>query len=648
MESLKGKILIIGNELNLGEPIKTALSAAGYETFYVTHPDEAAAIIHSNRIDALVVDCMLPRISGVDFVEQFKKNFPTIKVEVILMSGIYTDKAFIMEAVKRTGATAFIKKQTPFDTTSVVEVVNKMTFFDGATGVKRDHTGRRSLYEMFGRDKVTTREKRKVIESLEEVNGFDLPFIYSLLIETKSSGYLNIYEKSGAISGIAISNGTIIAVDTEDKTTFLGEMLIQSGYALPRDVQEALADHTNLKIGQKLIKGNRLSPHAFDLILTEQMNIRLSRTISDKDIKVNFALTEVEPASPCIDGEQLLPYLHDWIVSKVSTDWLKTLYRMWSGHTIEKTPAFRVDHPVLEMSVFKQMGEMIKRIQTGTTINKILALPGINEGAVYKALHFLLTKGLIVFSTRNVFSSPQEQLSSIQKLIKDFEGKTPFEVLHMLNISADDPEEAVKDFTRILGPEPTAQGELHKSWHDAKKLFEETLRKSQDTSVMDQLRMANESKQAALKLKANHLIEEVKNLLQTNSFPKAFEKVTEAIKLYPAVGMGNVYLAWAKLGQMDSQRKPFSLKDIEYDLLQVPAEDRYDAQYLYVQGLCFKYKGEFNQAQKAFEKSVALDTSFILPRRELNTLATLSNKKQQDILNMDLKDVVAGFFKKKA
>ncbi len=644
MEQIRGKILILGNELNLGERIKEALLKEGFDVHFVQHPDEAPAIIHANRIDVLVADCMLPKISGVDFLEQFKKDFPGVKMHVILTSGIYTDKAFVQEALKRTGAVAFIKKQMPFEVSSILDVIKKMEFGESQEK-RRDTSGRKALYQMFSKDKVTTREKRKAIESLDEVSGFDLPFIYSLLVETKSSGYFNIYRKSGSVSGIAFSGGTIVAVDTEDKGTFLGEMLIQSGYALPDDIREALADQTNLKLGQKLIHANRLSPHAFDLILTEQMNIRLSRTIVDETIKINFAMTDVESATPCIDSDQLLPYLHDWIVSKVNPAWLKTLYMMWSGHVIDKTIAFRPDHPAFQMSIIQQMDGLVKQIQAGTTINKLLATPGLNESAVYKALHFLLTKGLIVFSTRAAFSSPQEQMSAIQKLSKDFEGKTPFEILHMLNLSSDDPD-AVKDFLKIIGPEPMAQGELLNKWRAIKKQFEHIMQNSQDTSVMDQLKVANESKQAEAKLKASHLVEDVKNLLHTSMYAKAYEKVSEAVKLYPYVPFGTIYLAWAKLGQMDSPKKPFSLKEIEFDILQVPAEEKYDAQYLYVLGLLQKYKGDLVQARRSFEKAIALDSGFILPRRELNTLA--QNKGKQDILNMDLKDVVAGFFKKKA
>lgn len=624
--------------------MKTSLSKEGYEVQHVLHPDEAATVLHSNRIDVMLVDCMLPRISGVDFIEQLRTNFPSLKIQIILMSAIYTDKSFIQEALKKTSAVAFIKKEMPFDMAQVLDALNKLSF----SGNKKDSSARKSLYQIFSKDKVTSREKRKLIESLEEVSGFDLPFIYSLLVETKSSGYLNIYEKNGSVSGISFASGTIVGVDTEDQTTFLGELLIQSGYATPSDVKAALAEKSNMKIGQKLIKGNCLSPHAFDIVLSEQMNVRLSRTITDQMIRINFAATDVDMTSPYIDSEQLLPYLHDWIVSKLSQDWLKSLFIMWNGHSIDKTPAFRPDHPALQMSLIKQLDGFVEEIQKGTTINRLLLNQKMTESAIYKALHFLLTKGLIVFSSKVVFSSPQEQLAAIKKLLNDMKGKSPFEVLHMLDISPDDPDQAVQDFVHIIGPQPPAdQVDLLKNWLMIKNQFEETLRRSQDTSLMDQLKSAKDSKEAEQKLKASQMMEEVRNLLMTNMHSKALEKLSEVVKLKVQVPYAQVFLAWAKLGQAEASKKPVNLKEIDYDLMQVPAEEKYDVHYLFVLGLSQKAKGDFVQARRSYDKALALDGSFIPVRREISLLEVQSRNKP-DILNMDLKQVVSGFFKKKA
>ena len=84
-------------------------------------------------------------------------------------------------------------------------------------------------------------EKKKLIESLEEVHGFDLPFVYSLLVESKSSGHLNVVgRENGDVSGISLSNGVIVQVDISDQSTYLGRLLIDSGFVSNEDLDGGL------------------------------------------------------------------------------------------------------------------------------------------------------------------------------------------------------------------------------------------------------------------------------------------------------------------------------------------------------------------------------------------------------------------------
>ncbi|MFN8945735.1 MAG: response regulator, partial [Pseudobdellovibrionaceae bacterium] len=254
--------------------LQTCFEKAGFDVKASQHPSEANEKMKEGKYDFIIVDCLLPQTTGVNFITKAKATGVLTKdTKIILTSGIYTDKEFILESMHQTKAIGFLKK--PLNLDEVLEIIKKNT-----VEKKSDVSARKRLYQIFSKDKVSAREKRKLIESLDEVNGFDLPFVYSLLVETKSSGYLNIYGQNGAVSGITFSQGKIIAVDIDDQRTFLGEMLIQQGYILAEDLKEALRDKANnRKLGEKLIELNMMSPHALDIVLREQMNIRLSRTV---------------------------------------------------------------------------------------------------------------------------------------------------------------------------------------------------------------------------------------------------------------------------------------------------------------------------------------------------------------------------------
>ncbi|ASD63373.1 response regulator [Bdellovibrio bacteriovorus] len=642
MESGKSKILILEDDESVRSALKEILSRAGHSVFVASRPDEANSILASNsNIEFLFCDCLLPQMTGLDFIKQARANYPSAKFKVVLMSGIYTDKSFIQEATQSTQAVAFMKK--PFDMEQVLKIVKKEE-----APRREESSARKLLYQMFANPTVTNRQKRKVIESIEEVSGFDLPFLYSLLVETKSGGYLNIYNADGSVSGISFCNGNIVGVDVDDKTTFLGEMLIQSGYATPQDVQEALRVKNNRRIGDYLIQNNQLSPHAFDLILMEQMNIRLVRTIVDQKIRVNFASAEVEMSNPSIDADSLSYYLHDWIASKISINWLKSLYVMWSGNIIVKSPTFRDDHPALSMSLVKSLEGLTVKLNNQITLTQLLDIKGYSEVAVYKAIHFLLTKGLIVFAQRAAFANPAEQLKVIKKIAAELENKNSYEIVAYMETGTGggSAESMLSDFMTLLGDEPTdTASEVYTQWHKVQKLAEEAMNASKDTNKIDQIRQATQRNEAEAKLRANSLMEEVKKALQYTQFAKALELLAEVAKLNPQTQQLHLYSSWAKLGSVDVAKKNFVLKEVELELMQVPPDERYDTLFPFVIGLFNKTKGDMVAARKSFEKSVALDPSFIPARREISVLAA-ANKKQ-DVFNVDLKQVVSGFFKKK-
>ncbi|AFY02036.1 two-component response regulator [Bdellovibrio bacteriovorus str. Tiberius] len=622
--------------------LKEILSRAGHAVFVASRPDEANSIFASNsNIEFLFCDCLLPQMTGLDFIKQARANYPNAKFKVVLMSGIYTDKSFIQEATQSTQAVAFMKK--PFDMEQVLKIVKKEE-----APRREESSARKLLYQMFANPTVTNRQKRKVIESIEEVSGFDLPFLYSLLVETKSGGYLNIYNADGSVSGISFCNGNIVGVDVDDKTTFLGEMLIQSGYATPQDVQEALRVKNNRRIGDYLIQNNQLSPHAFDLILMEQMNIRLVRTIVDQKIRVNFASAEVEMSNPSIDADSLSYYLHDWIASKISINWLKSLYVMWSGNIIVKSPTFRDDHPALSMSLVKSLEGLPVKLNNQITLTQLLDIKGYNEVAVYKAIHFLLTKGLIVFAQRAAFASPAEQLKVIKKIAAELENKNSYEIVAYMETGTGggSAESMLSDFMTLLGDEPgDTASEVYTQWQKVRTLAEDAMNASKDTNKIDQIRQATQRNEAEAKLRANSLMEEVKKALQYTQFAKALELLAEVSKLNPQTQQLHLYSSWAKLGSVEVAKKNFVLKEVELELMQVPPDERYDTLFPFVIGLFNKTKGDMVAARKSFEKSVALDPSFIPARREISVLAA-ANKKQ-DVFNVDLKQVVSGFFKKK-
>lgn len=639
------KILIVEDDANLGATLREALTRKGHFVFHVTKPEEAMQLITKQAFNYILADCLLPQMTGIDLIKKMKEELPDDNpTKFLLMSGIYTDKTFQQEAMGETKAIGFLKKPFPLD--ELDQYIKKVELPIAPDAIQE--SPRKKLYEIFEKEKVSPREKRKLIESLEEVDGYDLPFIYSLLAETKTSGHLNIFSDRGTVSGVTFFQGMIVGVDVEDQATFLGHMLIQSGYLAPQDLKAVLNDKSPRRIGQKLIDASKLSPHAFDMILNEQMNVRLTRTITDGKVRVNFVSTEVEEISPAIDADQLLEYLHDWVASKIPLNWLESLYLMWSGQKILKSGQWKDDHAVFKTSFLKRLKNLPERISQGANINELLGTEGYDPISIYKALHLLLLKGLIIFSSEKVTLDAAAQRQHVKKLHGQINNKESHEVLELFQdlLSSKHETDWLDELMRFVGPAPE-DPEVLKLWQSVKDKFDKALRihwSETDTQVTA-VRKEDSSEK---KIKSIRMVDEAKAQLQLNRFAKAAELLNEVTKLYPQAAGMRILKAWAQLGNLDPAKKHFQLKEIELELMQVPPDERYDALYPFVTGLYQKAKGDISNARKSFEKAQAIDPSFIAPKREISALDNAKANPSKDVFNMDLKDVVAGFFKKKA
>jgi hypothetical protein len=162
--------------------------------------------------------------------------------------------------VRTTQATSFLKK--PFElaeAVACVKVAKTTTQTETIASPKKD------IYNLFSKPKVSVREKRKAIEALDEMHGFDLPYLYSLLVETQATGHLNGIGAKGELSGISFSHGKIVGVDIVDQETQIGKLLIQGGFIFPDDLRDALGETGNKRVGEKLIQKGLLSPHGFNI-----------------------------------------------------------------------------------------------------------------------------------------------------------------------------------------------------------------------------------------------------------------------------------------------------------------------------------------------------------------------------------------------
>ncbi|NLP01711.1 MAG: response regulator, partial [Fibrobacter sp.] len=102
----KGKILVVDDEASLRLLLSNELSRAGYSVETVADGEAALEILHEGFFHIVLLDIVMPRMSGIDVLRQIKQD--NIPAEVIILTGNATLESAI-ECMKL-GAFEYVRK----------------------------------------------------------------------------------------------------------------------------------------------------------------------------------------------------------------------------------------------------------------------------------------------------------------------------------------------------------------------------------------------------------------------------------------------------------------------------------------------------------------------------------------------------------
>jgi DNA-binding NtrC family response regulator len=99
-------LLVVDDDAGTLEVLQRNLVSQGYQVFTAGGVAEAARILEDNRIDLVITDLKMPKISGLDLVRHVRENFRD--TEVMMITGYATIEGAV-QAVK-TGAEEYLSK----------------------------------------------------------------------------------------------------------------------------------------------------------------------------------------------------------------------------------------------------------------------------------------------------------------------------------------------------------------------------------------------------------------------------------------------------------------------------------------------------------------------------------------------------------
>jgi CheY-like chemotaxis protein len=103
----KTKILLVDDSKFLRLATERALSRAGYDVSTAGDGERALEIAREKMPDVILLDMLLPKVTGPDVLRALKKDPATAGIAVVVFTGLSQKNAV---RLKRDGACAFLEK----------------------------------------------------------------------------------------------------------------------------------------------------------------------------------------------------------------------------------------------------------------------------------------------------------------------------------------------------------------------------------------------------------------------------------------------------------------------------------------------------------------------------------------------------------
>jgi CheY-like chemotaxis protein len=114
-------ILVVDDNVHLQIAFKKVLTSSGYRVELASDGEEGLRAARSLTPDVILLDMMLPKLSGVDVLLALKASIATRRIPVIALSGLpITNEA----RLRRDGAVSYLQKSKFEDMDNLLQAVD--------------------------------------------------------------------------------------------------------------------------------------------------------------------------------------------------------------------------------------------------------------------------------------------------------------------------------------------------------------------------------------------------------------------------------------------------------------------------------------------------------------------------------------------
>lgn len=468
-------------------------------------------------------------------------------------------------------------------------------------------TPRQDLFEIFAHNDFSLKKKKKIIDALDDIDGFELSFLISFILSMDITGHLNIISKTNEVIGVSFSHGFITHIDLPDRQTYFGTLMVEQGLVQAKDLEAALRQ-TELHIGQYFLKQKIVTQQQLDHIFRKQMELRLAKLICDNTYNINFADAAETPLFIKITRKDYYEMCYHWLESRFSDQWLVKHYATWADHLVIFLDGHTYITEAFKKKLLADLPDFEREIRKGLRLNHLTELYHSKQNEFFKALFFLNMIGVVVFHQ----SPDVEKISKLETIylqLKDLKGKELAKAISELTrMPAHQTESMYLAFLKLISENTDDASQEYKN-HLVKIAIDFL---GQQSNELTTTKAVGQTPRAQMEINiAQNAINIIQNELLRGKYFEAFGQLKKAFLGNDITPSMKVYLLWAKVGHALTAGLKVNLTNFENELEDLSADDKATAEFEYIQSMLCKLKGNLTGSQKHYEIAVKKKALFL-------------------------------------
>lgn len=626
------KILILEDNKELQEALKELLTEQNHEVTQAFSFKEAVHCVQQENFDIYMIDVLLPDNKGY---ELFKKINPSQNAKFILMSGLF-NKSSILKHIPSSLVESHVFLKKPLETEELLNCIEDFK----KTCPKKE--AKHFFYEA-----TLSKELKDYFPENKTFDGQELISLVYLAHISLFTGVINVNLNNKKSSSIEFYQGFITKVIHPDENSFFGQLLVEHGLSLKEDVEKILEDKgSNQYLGERLVENKLLSPHMLNILLKEQVKIRLTQMMSSLSFSVQIKPQEetTNTSSLSFNKEDLI----DWVIDSIQTN-LKNSF-LESFHTKYKNDLIQTHHaiqliPFKHQKFIKKYNECFKQMKDNTSLEDFIKTKESFKHNLQIIYFGILTKSLFFVSKEET----ENQIQKIQDAIEDILKKNPNDLFQILNLPWNPSEKEIhkkyKELVKLIHPDKITCEASKELKEKAKEAFQKVKDSYEILSDSNERELYLKRQEGESALNVLSVYEEGVSLIKNKKFKESMSLLEQIEDDDRAPRNTRLYVIWAQIKLNPSLHTNKNLAgQIKKEIELCPLDERVSALFWFVSGLYYQATKSYDKALPLFQKTLQIKKDFKEARQEM----AITNTKLKEVLNPKQKSSLLKSFLKKS